>query len=159
MAEYIQISTVSSAYPLLITVSYIGMGDMATEDIFKWVTNKPKIVTASAMICRITDDIVSSEFEQQREHIASLLECYMRECDTSKEKAIQELQKRVKDSWKDINEECLKPTKVPMQFLHRVLNISRFMDVMYKDEDCYTHAEGKMKKCIEALLVEPVPII
>ncbi|MED6120577.1 hypothetical protein PIB30_022094, partial [Stylosanthes scabra] len=156
MAEYIQTTTVSSAYPLLITVSYIGMGDMATEDVFKWVTNKPKIVTASTIICRVMDDIVSNEFEQKREHIVSILECYMRECNVSKEEAVQKLRKRVTDAWKDINEECLKPTKVPMPFLMRVLNISRFMDVMYKDEDCYTHAEGKMKKCIEALLVNPI---
>ncbi|XLR36268.1 hypothetical protein S83_064168, partial [Arachis hypogaea] len=96
--------------------------------------------------------------EQKREHIVSYLECYMRECDISKEEAIQELQKGVTDAWKDINEECLKPTEVPRPFLMNILNLARFMDVMYKDEDCYTHAEGKMKKCIEALLVDPVPI-
>ncbi|MED6124420.1 hypothetical protein PIB30_058719 [Stylosanthes scabra] len=158
IAEYIQTTTISSGYPLLIIVSYIGMGDMATENIFKWVTSKPKIVTASTIICRIMDDIVSNEFEQKREHIASLLECYMRECNASKEEAIQKLRKRVTDAWKDINEECLKTTEVSMPFLMRVLNMSRFMDVMYKDEDCYTHAEGKMKKCIEALLVNAVPI-
>ncbi|RYQ94596.1 hypothetical protein HN51_045603 [Arachis hypogaea] len=158
MTEYIKTSTITSGYPMLITVSYIGMKDMATEDIFKWVTSKPKIVTASTIICRSMDDIVSNELEQKREHIVSYLECYMRECDISKEEAIQELQKGVTDAWKDINEECLKPTEVPRPFLMNILNLARFMDVMYKDEDCYTHAEGKMKKCIEALLVDPVPI-
>ncbi|RYQ94606.1 hypothetical protein Ahy_B08g089543 isoform D [Arachis hypogaea] len=151
MAEYIQTSAISSGYPLLIAISYVGMGDIATKDIFKWVTNKPKIVTASANMCRIMDDIVSNEFEQKREHIASIIECYMRDCGVSKEEAIQELQKRVTDAWKDINEEFLKPTEVPRLFLMNILNMSRFMDVMYKDEDCYTHAEGKMKKCIQAL--------
>ncbi|XP_052109055.1 probable terpene synthase 2 isoform X3 [Arachis duranensis] len=158
IAEYIQISTLSSAYPFLVTSSYIGMGDMAIEDIFKWVTSKPKIVTASTIICRFMDDIVSNEFEQEREHVTSIIECYMRDYGVSKEEAIQELQKGVTDAWKDINEECLKPTEVPRQFLMNILNMSRFIDVMYKDEDCYTHAEGKMKKCIEALLVDPVPI-
>ncbi|KAL4294776.1 hypothetical protein AHAS_Ahas18G0261900 [Arachis hypogaea] len=158
MTEYIKTSTITSGYPMLITVSYIGMKDMATEDIFKWVTSKPKIVTASTIICRSMDDIVSNELEQKREHIVSYLECYMRECDISKEEAIQELQKGVTDAWKDINEECLKPTEVPRPFLMNILNLARFMNVMYKDEDCYTHAEGKMKKCIEALLVDPVPI-
>ncbi|MED6124418.1 hypothetical protein PIB30_058717 [Stylosanthes scabra] len=159
MAEYIQTSAVSSGYPILITISFIGMGDMATEDIFKWVTSKPKMVRASAIMCRIMDDIVSNEFEQKREHVASILECYIKEFDVSKEEAIQEMRKRVTYAWKDMNKECLKPTAVPMPFLTRILNMSRFMDVMYKDEDCYTHAEGKMKKCIEALLVNPVPII
>ncbi|MED6218715.1 hypothetical protein PIB30_029038 [Stylosanthes scabra] len=159
MAEYIQMSAMSSGYPVLITISFIGMGDIATEDIFKWVTSKPKMVKASAIIARIMDDIVSNEFEQKREHVASILECYMREFDVSREEAIQEMQKRVTDAWKDMNEECLKPTKVPIPFLTRILNMSRFMDVMYKDEDCYTHAGGKMKECIEALLVNAVPIM
>ncbi|XLU28530.1 hypothetical protein S245_064596, partial [Arachis hypogaea] len=159
IAEHLQISTLSSTYSFLVTSSYIGMEDIAIEDIFKWVTSKPKIVRASTIICRFMDDIVSNEFEQKREHIVSYLECYMRECDISKEEAIQELQKGVTNAWKDINEECLKPTKVPMLFLMRIVNMARFIDVMHKDEDCYTHAEGKMKKCIQALLVDPVPII
>ncbi|MED6120569.1 hypothetical protein PIB30_022086 [Stylosanthes scabra] len=158
IAEYIETSLTSTAYRLLIAVSYIGMGDMATEDIFKWVMSGPKCVRAASMICRNMDDIVSTEFEQKREHVLPLYDCYMREYNISKAEAFRELQKNVRDAWKDINEECLKPTKVPMPFIMRALNISRFVDVMYKDEDCYTHAEGKMKKCIETLLVNPVSI-
>ncbi|XP_057727959.1 probable sesquiterpene synthase isoform X4 [Arachis stenosperma] len=101
---------------------------------------------------------IKYSIKEEREHVTSTIECYMREYDISKEEAIQKLQKGVTDAWKDINEECLKPTKVPILFLTRVVNMARFIDVMYKDEDCYTHAEGKMKKCIEALLVDPVPI-
>ena len=82
----------------------------------------------------------------------------MREYDLSREQAIQESRNRVIDAWKDINEEYLRPTKVPMPFLMRVLNLARFMAVMYKDESCYTHPGGIMKKHIEALLVDPVPI-
>ena len=82
----------------------------------------------------------------------------MREYDLSREQAIQESRNRVIDAWKDINEECLRPTKVPMLFLIRVLNLTRYMAVMYKDENSYTHAGGIMKKHIEAVLVDPVPI-
>ena len=98
------------------------------------------------------------QFEQKRGHVASFLECYMREHDVSREQAIQESQKRVTDAWKDINEECLRPIKVPMVFLSPILNMTRYMAVMYKDENSYTEAGGIMKKHIEALLVEPVPI-
>ncbi|XLT06855.1 hypothetical protein HN51_045604 [Arachis hypogaea] len=152
ITEYIQISTLTSGYPFHMTSSYIGIGDIAIEDIFKWVTSKPKIVIASTIVCRFMDDIVSSEFEQEREHIVPLLECYMREYDISKEEAIQELQKGVTEAWKNINEECLKPIKVPVMVLMRIVNMARFIDVMYKDEDCYTHAKEKMKECIKLCL-------
>ena len=82
----------------------------------------------------------------------------MREYDVSREEAVEEARKRITNAWKDVNEECLKPTKVPMPFLMRALNMARYMDVMYKGEDSYTHAGGIMKKYIEAVLVDPVPI-
>jgi len=37
------------------------MGDSATEDIFKWVSNNPKIINAAIVIGRLMDDIVSNE--------------------------------------------------------------------------------------------------
>ncbi|CAL0323422.1 unnamed protein product [Lupinus luteus] len=118
------------------------MGDIATEEIFKWVTNEPKIVKASTIVCRLIDDIV---FEQKREHVSSFLECYMRQYGMSREDAINECRKRVINAWKDINKECLS-------------DLARFMDVIYKDQDNFTHADGVMKMYIQALLVDPVSI-
>lgn len=59
--EYTRISSISSGYPLLLATSYIGMRDIATEDIFIWLRNKPKILNAAYILCRIMDDIVSNE--------------------------------------------------------------------------------------------------
>ncbi|KAK7257292.1 hypothetical protein RIF29_31161 [Crotalaria pallida] len=59
--EYIKVSSVSCCYTLLATTSYIGMGDIATKDIFKWVINEAKIMKASTIVCRLMDDIVSNE--------------------------------------------------------------------------------------------------
>lgn len=59
--EYMHVSSISCCYPLLITTSYIGMGDTAAEDIFNWVTNEPKILHAASVLCRLMDDVVSSE--------------------------------------------------------------------------------------------------
>ncbi|KAK7312914.1 hypothetical protein VNO77_37157 [Canavalia gladiata] len=156
--EYLSTSTISCCYSLLATTSYIGMGDIATENIFKWITNGPKIIKASSIVCRLMDDIVSSAFEQKRGHVASFLECYMKQFDESREVAIDECNKRIANAWKDMNEECLRPTKVPMPFLMRILNLSRFIDVFYKDQDNYTHSGGIMKTYIKALLVDPVLI-
>ncbi|XP_058744618.1 probable terpene synthase 2 isoform X2 [Vicia villosa] len=156
--EYLNISKISSAQSLLITCSYIGMGDIATENIFKWVSDKPKMVNAVATLCRLMDEIVSSEFEHKRGHVCSLLDCIMKQNEMSREAAIEECRERIVNTWKDINEECLKPTEVPMPFLTRAINLSRFMDVFYKDKDNYTHSEGSMKSYIKLVLVDPIPI-
>jgi hypothetical protein len=59
--EHMALGIVTSGYYLLTTASFIGMGCIATEEIFQWITNNPKIVHAAAIICRLMDDIVSNE--------------------------------------------------------------------------------------------------
>jgi len=76
----------------------------------------------------------------------------MRKYNISREVAIQEGRKIIVDAWKDMNKECLRPIQVPMPFLTRIINLSRFMDVVYKDGDSFTRPGGEMKTFIKALL-------
>jgi (-)-germacrene D synthase len=82
----------------------------------------------------------------------------MKKYNVSREASIQEGRKRIANAWKDMNKECLRPTEIPMPFLTRILNLSRVIDVFYKDEDNYTNPEGEMKTFIKALLVDPVVV-
>ncbi|KAJ1441946.1 Terpenoid cyclases/protein prenyltransferase alpha-alpha toroid [Sesbania bispinosa] len=153
--EYMCVARVTTGYCLLATTSFIGMGSIATEKGLPMDTNNPKIVKASIIICRLMDDIVSNEFEQKRGHVVSALECYMKQHGVSRQNAINEFQRQVAVAWKDMNEELLDPTEVPKPLLKQILNLSCVMDVLYKDEDCYTHAEGTTKNLITALLLNP----
>ncbi|XP_054813905.1 (-)-germacrene D synthase-like isoform X1 [Prosopis cineraria] len=155
--EYLDTATRSCSFQMLSTISFFGLGHIATEDIFKWVTSGPKLVKACSIICRAMDDIVSSEFEQKRGHVASALDCYMKEHGVSREEAIDEFRKVTNNAWKDMNEEFLRPLEVARPCMMPVLNLARVMDVLYKEEDNYTHAQGIMKDFITALLVDPVP--
>ncbi|WVZ02302.1 hypothetical protein V8G54_023108 [Vigna mungo] len=155
--EYMQVRTTSAGYHLLITTSFLGMED-TTEEVLIWATNEPVIITASAVIARITDDIVGDEFEQERQHVVSSIQCYMKEHKISRKCAIEELRNLVENAWKDINDACLAPTEVPMKFLMRVVNFARVIDVLYKDEDNYTNAGGIMKDHIQTLLVKKMSV-
>jgi hypothetical protein len=78
--------------------------------------------------------------------------------DATEEEAIEELQKQVTNAWKDINEECLYPTTVPMPLVMPILNLARVIDVIYKDGDNYTNAGVLLKDFVASLLVDPVPL-
>ncbi|KAG6746083.1 hypothetical protein POTOM_050596 [Populus tomentosa] len=158
MEEYMQVALVSSGYFLLATVSFIGMGDMVTEQAFDWVFNRPKIVRASEAIARLMDDVRSHKFEQERGHAASGVECYIRQYGLSEQEVYKEFHMQVVNAWKDVNEECLKPTAVPMPMLERILNLSRVIDVIYKEEDEYTHVGQLMKNNVASLFIDSVPI-
>ncbi|KAI9083047.1 hypothetical protein K1719_034951 [Acacia pycnantha] len=89
----------------------------------------------------------------------------MREYEVTKEEAMGELEKMIKSAWKDINEEFfMRASNVPKPILMRVLNFTRFMDVMYKDADNFsTKLLGGTrwsKDLDKALLVvlDPLPI-
>ncbi|KAL4619172.1 hypothetical protein ACB092_06G060600 [Castanea dentata] len=158
MDEYMEIALATSGYSLLATTSLVGMGDLVTNDSFKWVFGKPKMVRACTVVARLMDDIVSHKFEQARGHTASAIECYMAQYGATEEDAINELRKEVTNAWKDINEECLYPTIVSKPIIMSILNLTRVMDVVYKDEDGYTNAGIVLKDFVTSLLIDPVPL-
>uniref|UniRef100_A0A2N9IH01 Terpene synthase metal-binding domain-containing protein n=1 Tax=Fagus sylvatica TaxID=28930 RepID=A0A2N9IH01_FAGSY len=152
MEEYMHVALKTSGYPMLTAVSFLGMGDIVTKEAFDWIFSNPKIITASSVIGRLMDDIKSHKFEQERGHAASAVECYMKQHGVSEQVVHDELKRQVDDAWKDINEECMRPTVVPMPLLMRVLNLARVIDVIYKESDGYTHVGKEMKDndCISA---------
>ncbi|XP_038905757.1 (+)-gamma-cadinene synthase-like [Benincasa hispida] len=153
--EYMEVALVSSGYGLLTTISFACMGDIATKEVFDWLSECPKILEASTIISRLTNDVVSYKFEKQREHVVSATECYMYNYGCSEEETCAEFRKRVEDAWKNINECCLHPATVPMPFLLCVLNLTRVIAFLYSDEDGYTNSKGNTKLVIQSLLVEP----
>uniref|UniRef100_A0A2N9HWR3 Terpene synthase metal-binding domain-containing protein n=1 Tax=Fagus sylvatica TaxID=28930 RepID=A0A2N9HWR3_FAGSY len=158
MEEYMHVALKSSGYPMLTAVSFLGMGDIVTKEAFDWIFSNPKIITASSVIGRLMDDIRSHKFEQERGHAASAVECYMKQHGVSEQVVHDELNRQVDDAWKDVNEECMRPTVVPMPLLMRVLNLARVIDVIYKDSDGYTHVGKEMKDNVASVLIDAVPI-
>ncbi|XVE80840.1 hypothetical protein DITRI_Ditri15bG0012800 [Diplodiscus trichospermus] len=158
LEEYMSVALVTTACHLLTVASFVGMDDTITKDTFIWTFNDPRILRASKIICRLMDDIVCHKFEQERGHIPSAVECYMKQYGASEEEACYEFNKRIMDAWKDINEEFLKPTAVPVSALNRILNLTRVMYLLKKDEDAYTHVGEEAKTSITSLLIDPIPV-
>ncbi|KAG6666707.1 hypothetical protein CIPAW_01G051400 [Carya illinoinensis] len=140
MEEYMHVALVTIALPMLTACHFLA---------FKWIFSNPKIITASSVIARLTDDMSLSK----RGHVASSVECYMKQYGVSEEVALEEFGRQITDTWKDINEECTRPIAMPMPLLMRVLNLARAVDVVYKNEDGYTN----VGKDVAILLRDPLP--
>ncbi|CAL5341821.1 unnamed protein product [Camellia sinensis] len=149
--EYMRVALVTGAYTMLATTSLVGMGEVVSNEAFDWVSSDPLIVQASSVVCRLIDDMVS-----HKGHVVSAVECYMKQYGTSEEEALVELEKRVTNAWKDINQECLRPTAIQMPLLLRVVNLARVINVLYKDEDGYTHSGTKLKGFVTSVLIDSV---
>ncbi|CAH9106378.1 unnamed protein product [Cuscuta epithymum] len=157
--EYMKVALKSSGYFMAATASLVGMPeDFVASNAFDWLeTHDPLIVQASAIIARLKDDIAGHKFEQERGHMDSAVECYMKQYGKLEEEAVKELEEVVANAWKDINQECLKPTAIyPLPILIRVVNLARVIELLYKkDGDSYTHSSN-LKPMITSILVDPV---
>ncbi|KAM7493644.1 hypothetical protein LguiB_028253 [Lonicera macranthoides] len=115
------------------------------------------LVSAGYIMVATTSFVGMGEL-QKRGHVASAVECYMKQHTVTKEVAFVEFNKRISNAWKDMNQESFHPTAVPMALLERVLNLACIINILYKDEDGYTHAKTQVKNAVVALLIKSVPI-
>ncbi|KAF8026082.1 hypothetical protein BT93_F2790 [Corymbia citriodora subsp. variegata] len=160
MEEYMPVALTSIGSQLTFVTAFLGMGDIATKDAFDWLlSSDPKIVKASQVIGRLMNDIAGHKFEQERGHVASSVECFMKQYRVTEEEAKQELCKQVANAWKDINEELRHPTAVPMVLLMRIVNLARATHVVYEDgTDHYVNAATNFKEFVTCLLINPLPM-
>ena len=82
----------------------------------------------------------------------------MKQHSVSEQVIHDEFNRQVANAWKDINEECIRPTVVPMPLLMRCLNLTRVVDVIYKEGNNYTHIGKEMKDNVASVLIDPIPI-
>ncbi|KAK6122845.1 hypothetical protein DH2020_043426 [Rehmannia glutinosa] len=140
--EYLNNGLITSTYCYHTTTSLLGI-KFVTEEEFKWLSQKPKMLVASPKICRPTGDMASYEIEKERGQIATGIECYMKENGVTKDEAVNKFDEMVTNAWKDMNEECLRPySNNSSEILKRILGLCRTTDVTYKgNEDGYNQPE------------------
>ncbi|KAD7478282.1 hypothetical protein E3N88_01418 [Mikania micrantha] len=157
LEEHKSVSFMSCGYKMLTTSSFVGMGDIITKETFEWIKTNPPLVIASSAICRIMDDVVGHKEEQQRKHVASTVESYMKQRDaTEEEKVYGLLNKEVEDTWKDLNKESLICKDVPMRLKMSVINLTRIIDTLYKYEDTFTHVGEELIDNIKSCFIHPM---
>ncbi|KAL5803909.1 hypothetical protein ACOSQ3_030709 [Xanthoceras sorbifolium] len=134
--EYLRYSLISIGMFSYTAAELLGMEkEIAGIDTFEWLRTRPKILTAAYQIVRLKNDLIGHKSEFKRAHVVCGVECYMKEYGSSMKKTAEKFDIIFENAWKDINEECMKPTNVPMEILLRVANLGRLMEVTYKDMD------------------------
>ncbi|KAI5412145.1 probable terpene synthase 2 isoform X2 [Lathyrus oleraceus] len=155
--EYKANGLISSTIPLSL-ISFIGLGESSNKELLDWISSDPTIINAVAAIGRLADDVSSHKFEQQRVHVASAVECCMKQYEVSQEEAYKIIHKDIEDFWMDINEECLMLRSIPRSVLDCILNVARVTEFTYENyEDKYTNGE-LLKDYVVQLLIDPITI-
>ncbi|RDX90560.1 putative terpene synthase 2, partial [Mucuna pruriens] len=155
--EYKVNGVLTTGIPILVT-SFIGPGEFAAKDSLNWIFSDSNIIEAVSIIGRLLDDMSSHKFEQQRTHVASAIECCMKQYGISQAEAYNLIEKEVEDYWKVINEERLKLNDIPKLVLDYVVNCARSFEFLYgKNQDKFTNGE-LLKDYMFSLLMDHVCI-
>uniref|UniRef100_A0A803MGZ5 Uncharacterized protein n=1 Tax=Chenopodium quinoa TaxID=63459 RepID=A0A803MGZ5_CHEQI len=154
--EYMKNGIITSGYLYITAASYQGMGELASKHAFEWVDENTKALKASCILARLLNDISSHKFEKTRGHVSSAIDCYMVQFGFSIEEAKKELQIRIEEAWKDMNEEIIGSRIVPTPILFAVINVTRTLcDIYHCDEDGYTVGQFMQEK-VATILVDPI---
>ncbi|KAL0928453.1 hypothetical protein M5K25_000334 [Dendrobium thyrsiflorum] len=130
LRENLEVSTVTNCYNLLTCASFIGMGTVVMKEVFDW----------------------------KRNHVASTVQCYMKEHSATLDHACEELLKMVEHAWKSLNHEFLNLSGTfSRDILIKVINLARVIETSPNVQDKYTHS-ALIKDHISILLVELVSI-
>lgn len=104
-------------------------------------------------------NVMDEQLEMSRGEVARGVNCYMKQHGVTKDEAIGELNKIASDYYKIIMEEYLTTTAVPRPILVRCLNVSRPIDLFYKEGDEFTNPSlGKVQEVITSLFIHPIPL-
>ncbi|KAM3308762.1 hypothetical protein P3S67_010506 [Capsicum chacoense] len=80
--EHMENALATSAYLMASITCLVGIEKFISRETFEWLKNDPLIVRVASLISRAMDDVVG--YELVREHMASLIECYVKEYGVSK---------------------------------------------------------------------------
>ncbi|XP_038904196.1 sesquiterpene synthase-like [Benincasa hispida] len=155
--EYMKFGVISIANYVLASVCFLALGNVASEEVFQWVQGEPMLLKAAGVIARLMNDITSHKFEQERGHVVTAVQCYMKQYEATKGEAIAELKRQVVEAWKDLIEDYIKLCgKFPNVILHLGLNLTRAANFYYKERDGFSFVDGETKHLITLLLTMPI---
>lgn len=141
MSEHLKVSLISIGNVMVACAFFVGMDEIPTVDTYKWVLNDTTLMNSFGIFIRLTNDLVSTKREQTADHIASTVQCYMKDHGTTKEVACEKLKELAEYSWKDTLQLALAPTDLPVAVPQMVLDLAKASENIYRYNDAFTTSE------------------
>ncbi|KAH8512294.1 hypothetical protein H0E87_009505 [Populus deltoides] len=134
--EYLRNGIVSSGVHVVLVHMFFLLGQGINKETVDFVDGFPPIISSTATILRLWDDLGTAQDENQDGHDGSYLECSMREHpNVTVERAREHVRQLISDAWKKLNRECLSRSPFSPSFTKACLNVARMIPLMYSYDD------------------------
>ncbi|KAE8652684.1 (3S,6E)-nerolidol synthase 1 [Cucumis sativus] len=156
--EYLENGEVSSGVHVVLEHTFFLLGQGINNKTLQLLDTNPAIVSSTASILRLSDDLGSAKDENQEGYDGSYIDYYMKENpEISVDSAQQRVNHMISDAWKRLNQESLSPNNpFPETFIQASQNMARFVPVLYGYDE--NQNLPTLEKLMKFVLYESVQI-
>ncbi|XP_021294536.1 (3S,6E)-nerolidol synthase 1 [Herrania umbratica] len=155
--EYLENGITSSGVHTVLVHIFFLLGQGLNNQNVELIDSNPGMISSTATILRLWDDLGSAKDENQDGNDGSYIECYMKENQgVEVESARKHVTNMISNAWKRLNRECLSRNPFSLPFARASQNIARMVPLMYSydENQCLPSLEEYMK----SLLYKSVPM-
>ncbi|TXG47230.1 hypothetical protein EZV62_026524 [Acer yangbiense] len=155
--EYLENGIVSSGVHVGLVHIFFLLGQNITKENVELIDNHPGLISSTATILRLWDDLGSAKDENQEGKDGSYIHYYMMENQdtTTAECARNHAIDKISNAWKSLNKQCLSPNPFSATFTRACLNLARMVPLMYGYDD--NQRLPILEDYIKSLLFENTP--
>ncbi|XP_044461148.1 (3S,6E)-nerolidol synthase 1-like isoform X3 [Mangifera indica] len=156
--EYLKNGIITSGVNVGLVHIFFLLGENLTTETLDLIDKNPVIISSTATILRLWDDLGSAKDENQDGRDGSYLYYYMKEhpdCDA--EATEKHVISKISYAWKILNKECLSPNPFKSSGITKAsLNLARMVPLMYSYDN--NQRLPGLEEYVKSLLFETVPI-
>ncbi|KAF1882158.1 hypothetical protein Lal_00038802 [Lupinus albus] len=130
--EYLRNGIISSGVHIVLVHIFFLLGQRLTQQNVDIIDGSPTIISSSAKILRLWDDLGTAKDENQEGNDGSYMDCLLMEHqDMSLKRAREQVMSMISDTWKNLNQDSLFENTFPITFNKACLNLARTVPLMY----------------------------
>ncbi|CAN6325232.1 unnamed protein product [Urochloa humidicola] len=155
--DHVNVSTISAGGQLVCVGLLVGMGDIATNEVFEWAIGSTDVIRACGEVSRFMDDMVDFKRGRNKMDVVTSVDCYMKEHNVTSEVALAKIGSFVDDAWKRLNQALFEHHAL-LPVLQRVTNFAMSMMIIFQDQrDGYTDSK-ELKETLKSQFVKHIPL-
>ncbi|KAL1289381.1 hypothetical protein HN51_057666 [Arachis hypogaea] len=151
--EYLKNGIISSGVHIVLVHIFFMLGEGLNSENVKIIDGIPDIISSSATILRLWDDLGNAEDENQEGNDGSYVDCLlMEDKGLARKEAREEVMNMINDAWKRLNQECFFESTFPKPFTKASLNLARMVPLMYTYDN--HHSLPMLEPQVKSLLYD-----
>ncbi|CAL4914377.1 unnamed protein product [Urochloa decumbens] len=157
-SDHVNVSTISAGGQMICIGLLLGMGDIATKEVFEWaIGNNKDVIRACGEMSRFMDDMADFKRGRNKMDVATSVQCYMKEHNVTGEVALAKIGSFVEDAWKTLNQTLFEHHDL-LPVLQRVTNFAMSLMIIFHDQrDRYTNSK-ELKEILKGQFVNHIPL-